>query len=60
MKKIKALAGTIKENLNELWTLALITVAVPVIVYSYAGVQPAAAVFVAIQIGLGLFRERFN
>jgi hypothetical protein len=57
-QRIKTLAGKLKQNINEIYTLTLITLGLPFIVYLYFGLRASLSVFVVIQIVLGVLRER--
>lgn len=58
IQNIKLQAIKIKNSLNELYTLALITVGLPAIFYIYIDWKAALTVFVVTQIALGIVRER--
>jgi hypothetical protein len=56
LERLKAQAGEL--NINELYTLALVTFGVPYIFYMFWGVKAAITSFVISQIALGILRER--
>lgn len=56
--RLKAQAGNVIGNLNELYVLALITIGLPAIFYIYFDWRAALTVFILTQIPLGLLRER--
>lgn len=60
LNSIKAHAGKIKEDAVEVWTMALITVGIPVIAYIFVGWKWAFVAFVVTQITVGLLSLHFG